>query len=341
MPANLTAMYLKAERAFRQAGTPADELRCLQDMLREIPKHKGTDKLQAELKQKISKAKVELEKSKSAKKGFRVKIPSQGAGRVMLIGGANAGKSSLLAKLTRATPEVAAYPYTTREPQIGMMLWEDVFVQLVDTPPITVDLMDPYMQGLIRGADLVLLVVDISTDEGIEQAQDVMDRLNQTRTRLGRTSYLDRQDVGLSFTQTYVVANKSDVCGNESDGNAREGIELDERLALLDEFCPLDFDRFVVSCNALCGLRELRTAIYRSLDLVRVYTKSPYEKELRYEDPFTIRRGETLLDVAVQVHEDLARDLKFARVWGSEVHDGTQVTGDYVPRDRDVVEIHV
>src|SRR6186713_3329958 len=162
MPANLTPQYHKAEQEFRRAQTPEDELRCLELMLREIPKHKGTDKLQAELKAKISKAKQEVEVAKkSAKKSYGgVKIPRQGAGRVVLLGGPNAGKSQFLKSVTRATPEVAPYPFTTREPQPGMMPWEDVMVQLIDTPPITADVLDPAVLGLVRGSDLALLMFD-------------------------------------------------------------------------------------------------------------------------------------------------------------------------------------
>ena len=158
MPANLTARYRKAENAYRRAASAEEELRCLEDMLRELPKHKGTDKLQADLKQKISKARTELTSlSNSPKKGYRVRLPRQGAGQVLIVGAPNVGKSQLVRSLTRATPEVAVYPFTTREPSCGMMTYEDVMIQLIDTPPITEDWLEPYMQGLIRAADLVLL----------------------------------------------------------------------------------------------------------------------------------------------------------------------------------------
>lgn len=330
MPANLTPQYLKAEEAYRQATTLDEELKCLQVMLQEIPKHKGTDHLQAQIKAKIAKAKRELHAEKrTGKKARGIRIPRQGAGAAILLGGPNAGKSQLVASLTRATPQVAEYPFTTHAPQPGMMPWEDVAVQLIDTPPITADYLEPYMYGMIRGADLALLVVDLGADSGIEQCQEVIDRLNGTKTRLARTSYLSEEDVGLSFTRTFLVPNKIDLP------------DAEERLELFHELCPLDFEEYLVSAKMGTGLEVLRDAIYRALDVVRVYSKLPSAKEADRDRPFTLRRGSTLVEMAGQVHKDYIEGLKFARVWGSAVHDGTVVKGDYVLHDRDVVELHM
>lgn len=331
MPANLTPQYKKAEEEYRRAQSPDEELRCLELMLREIPKHKGTDKLQAELKAKISKAKQESETAKkSGKKGpHGPHIQRQGAGRAIILGGPNAGKSQLLARLTRATPEIAPYPFTTREPQPGMMAWEDVQVQLIDTTPISADVFDTNLLGLIRGSDLALLMFDAGTDDGIDNFTPVLDQLNQTKTRLAKESYLSEEDVGLSFTQTFLVHNKIDAPGYE------------DRIALLKEFCPLDFREFRISAEHSTGLEDLRTAIYESLDVVRVYTKLPTKKEADFDRPFTLKRGGTLLEVAELVHRDLATNFKYARVWGTAVlAPGTQMKGDYIIHDKDIVEIH-
>jgi ribosome-interacting GTPase 1 len=299
-------------------------------MLQEIPKHKGTDKLQAELKRKISEVKKQIQAERSTgrrTRGFR--IPRQGAGTVVILGGPNAGKSALLRALTRATPEVAPYPFTTKVPLPGMMPWEDVFVQLIDTPPITADFIDPCMHGLIRSADLALLMVDLGSDEGIVQCQEVIEKLNKTKSRLSATSYLDEEDVGLSYTRAFLVPNKIDL------------EEAPARLELLHELLPLDFPEYVISAEKGIGLEPLREAIYKALDVVRVYAKPPSAKEPDLERPFTFRRGSTVADMAAEIHKELAKNLKFARVWGSAVHPGTVVKGDYVLQDRDIVELHM
>ncbi len=330
MPANLTPQYLKAEEAYRRATTLEEELECLQVMLRELPKHKGTDHLQAQIKAKIAKTKRELQAEKrSGKKSRGIRIPRQGAGTVPILGGPNAGKSLLLTALTRATPEVADYPFTTKLPTPGMMPWEDVMVQLVDCPPITADYFESYMHGLIRGADLALLLVDLGDDSGIEQCQEVLDRLTQTKTRLAAQSYLSEDDVGLSYTRAFLVPNKIDLP------------DAPERLELLHELLPLDFPEYVISAKTGTGLEELRNAIYDALDVVRVYTKHPASKEPDRDRPFTLRRGSTIRDLAEQIHNDYVERLKYARVWGSAVHPGTPVKGDYVLHDKDVVELHI
>ena len=332
MPANLTPQYHKAEAAYRQAQSPQEELDCLQVMLREIPKHKGTDKLQADLKAKIAKLKTEVQKAASQPATGRVatKIPRQGAGRVVMIGAPNVGKSQLLASLTRAQPEIAPYPFTTQSPLPGMMLFEDCPFQLIDLPPVTADFMDASTIGLVRGADLVFLVIDLGSDSVLEDTQAVLARFD-SKTRLAAESYLDEDDLGVSYTATFLVLNKCDCQGAE------------ERLEMLDEdvLSKCKMERFKVSATEGTGLDDLKRRVFETLEIVRVYTKHPKQKDPDMTKPFAIRKGQTLVEVAECVHRDMATTLKGARVWGKAVHDGTTVKPDYTPLDGDIVELHV
>lgn len=331
MATNLTPQYHRAEEEYRRAATLEDEIKWLEVMLREMPKHKASEKLQADIKQKLSRAKKELEAQRKSGAGGRasgVRIPRQGAGTAVLLGGPNAGKSQLLAALTRAAPVVAPYPFTTQAPLPGMMAFEDALVQLIDTPPVTADFFEPFMQGLIRAADVAVLVVDLERDEGLEEAEAVFERLEATKTRLGPRSELDADDIGVSFTQTLLALNKCDAPDAEA------------RASLFAELYPHELPALRVSAATGAGLDALRRAIYEALGVIRVYTRRPGAKPAEADRPFTVPRGGTVLDVARLVHKDLAEKLRFAKVWGAGVHDGAQVKGDHVLSDKDVVELH-
>lgn len=329
MPANLTPQYRRAEAAYREADSPQAELECLQWMLREIPKHKGTDKLQGDLKAKIAKLKLELQKSSSpaASKGLASRLLRQGAGRVLLLGAPNSGKSQLLAALTRAQPQIAPYPFTTQTPLPGMMAYEDCWFQLVDLPPIAADHVSLTTMELVRTSDLVLLVVDLSSDELVDETAAVLEKFANSKTRLGRATRLDENDIGVSLTHTLVLLNKIDCDG------ARE------RITLLDEFLPLPLDRLEVSALSGAGLDELRRQVFERHQLARVYTKHPSEKQPDLTHPFTIRHGQTLVEVAKLVHEDLASRLKGGRVWKPDMSSSLNVNADYQPLDGDIVEL--
>jgi ribosome-interacting GTPase 1 len=341
MPANLTPQYSEAEEQYKRAQTPEEKLACLKKMYSLLPKHKGTEKLQADLKTKMSDLKEEVEQAKKApKKGVSYKIPRQGAGQVMILGGPNAGKSRLLSRLTKATPEVAAYPFTTREPQPGMMAWEDVSVQLIDTPPITKDFMEGYLSSMVRGADAALLLVDLGDDDGPSLADDVLQRLAETKTLLegapaapvpadqagqSEDTTIDHRIVRV---KTMLVANKIDLPG------------ASERLEFVRELYGDRFPIHVISAEHGQGLEDLRTAIYRFLNVIRVYTKQP-GKPPDMDAPFTCPVGSTLLELAALVHRDFAEKLKHARIWGTGVYDGQTVKRDHVLHDKDIVELHM
>jgi ribosome-interacting GTPase 1 len=330
MAVNLTPQYLEAEAEYKRAQTAEERLECLKRMWTLVPKHKASEKLQAELKTKLSETREEVvrEKKSPKKTGVSYKIPRQGAGQVVLVGGPNAGKSRLLTRLTRATPEVAPYPFTTREPHAGMMDWEDVRVQLIDTPPITADYLEGYLSSMVRSADACLLVVDLGDDDGPLAAQAVVERLAQVKTILVGQAPADSDDPTLHHAKTLLVANKLDLP------------DAADRLELLRELFGQRFPILALDAESGNGLEVLRTEIYRLLNVIRVYTKKP-GKPADMASPYTCPIGSTLLQMAELVHRDFADKLKSARIWGRGVFDGQTVTRDHVLHDKDVVELHV
>jgi ribosome-interacting GTPase 1 len=330
MAVNLTPQYHEAEAEYKKAQTAEERLAALKKMWVEVPKHKASEKLQAELKKKISAAREEAEdrQPKGGKKaGPSYKVPKQGAGQVIIVGPPNAGKSRLLTRLTRATPEVAPYPFTTREPHVGMMDWEDVKVQLIDTPPITADFLEGYLSSMVRSADAALLLVDLADDDGPFTAQAALERLGQAKTVLAGHNPEAMEDLTIEYVRTLLVANKID-----ADGAA-------DRLEIVREMFGDRFPMHVIAAEHGTGLEELRMAIYRFLNVIRVYTKKP-GKPADMTSPFTVPEASTLLELATHVHRDFEEKLKSARVWGTGVFDGQSVPRDHVLHDRDVVELH-
>jgi ribosome-interacting GTPase 1 len=330
MAANLTPQYLEAEAEFKKAKTPEDQLACLEKMYTLLPKHKASEKLQAQLKTRMSRLRGDIEHARKSPKKTTVshKIPHQGAGQYVILGAPNSGRSRLLTRLTRATPEVAPYPFTTREPHAGMMDWEDVRVQLIDTPPITAEYLESYMQGMIVGADRAILMVDLGDDDGPFNAEAVLKRLAEIKTILRGALPEASDDPTIHYTPTLLVANKVDLPGAE------------DRLAIVRDLFAADFAIHPLSAEHGTGLEDLRNAIYRYLNVIRVYTKQP-GKPPDLASPFTCPAGSNLIDMAALVHRDFAHGLKSARIWGTGVYDGQTIKRDHVLHDKDIVELHL
>ena len=326
MPANLTPEYKRAEERYRQAKAPDERLEALEEMLRVVPKHKGTDGLQADLKARIAKLKKQPA-TKAGKSTFSHLVPREGAGQVALVGPPNAGKSALVAALTHAMPEVADYPFTTRDSVPGMMRFEDVSIQLVDLPPVSAQHLEPWVLDLVRLADLCWIVVDGRWP--LEGLDDTLGILAARRIGLRPAGApLAVRDLERVVRPALLVVTGLD--------RPEVADSLDTVDGLLEHRWPL----CAVSTVSREGLDHLPKRTFAALDLIRVYTKPPGKPVAPGSTPFALPRGSTIEDLAVRIHKDLAGKMKFARAWGADVFDGQTVHRDHVLSDRDVVEIH-
>jgi ribosome-interacting GTPase 1 len=325
MPANLTPDYHTAEARYRAAVTREEKAEALEEMLRVLPRHKGTDKLHADLRARLSK--LRREPRQTAAKVHSHRIPHEGAGQVVLVGCPNGGKSSLVAALTHATPEIAPYPLTTRMATPGMMPYQDIAFQLVDLPPLCREHVEPWVYDLVRAADLVWLVVPIAGPlVGLEVPLALLAaRGIEPYPAGGEPPTASRP--GWSLKPALLVVTGMDQANADAD------------LAALRELLEVPWPIVPVSAVTRRGLDELGARTFAAVGVMRIYTKHP-GKEADRARPFTLPVGSTVADLARTIHNDIAATLKFARVWGHGAFDGHPAGETHVLQDGDVVEIH-
>ena len=317
MPANLPPTYYKLKHQHEAAKTDEERLSLLEEMLRIIPKHKGSEKVVSDIRHRIAKIKkgpTAAGGKATAKRSYSEHIPKQGAGQVVLLGPPNGGKSQMLANWTNAKTEVSPTPYTTTMPTVGMLPYENIQFQIVDTPSITPDFVLPTVLTLTRNADLPLPVISLASDNLLDDLDVVV-------------ALLDEADRETPENGTLIVANQLDAS------------DAEERLDILKEFYGDVYRICPISAETDEGTDALFQEIYTELDILRVYPKAP-GKPIEHDEPIVLPTGATVLDAARNLHKDFA-EFKFARIWGPEWHDGQSVSRNDVVYDGDVVEFHL
>ena len=325
MPANLPPQYFEAEKNYRLAKNAQEKINALEEMLAIMPKHKGTDHLRGELRRRISKLTQALGKRSATQRAAMFRIEREGAAQVIVIGLPNAGKSQLVSSITNAAPTVAEYPFTTHTATPGMMEFENIQIQLIDTPPLMPHSIEPWLPPMLRGADALLVVVDLS-DAPLAQMETITAELEKMRISLG-TGKVQEEGI-LSQKKALIIGNKLDLENAGENYTALQN-KYGEQLPVT-----------AISAKDGNGLEELKSKVYQMLDIIRVYTKTPGQKP-DLNDPIILDKGSRLEDAAAQVHKDFAAKLKYARIWGSGKHDGMMVKRDHVLQDGDIVELHL
>jgi ribosome-interacting GTPase 1 len=327
MPTNLPPDYFEIEKRFRTAETVEERITLLKEMMSVVPKHKGTDHLRADLRKRLAKLNQETQSQKSKSKRDSIfRIPKAGAGQILLVGPSSVGKTSLWRALTGTGGADAAIPGMTWEPTAAMMPLGNIELQLVDTPPLSRDFSEPRLRDLIRRADMLLLVVDLEQDP-IEQLEETADLLQDYRILPRHLQAETFADSPVTVLPILVLVNK---CDRAAD------VEVYSLFcALLDDEWPC----LPVSAVSGRNLESLKEKVFSQLELIRVYTKMPGQAP-DLTTPFAFRKGSTVEDLAGKIHKDILQNMKYARVWGTIVHDGQMVQRDYQMQDGDVVEIH-
>jgi len=329
MPANLPPQYFETEKKLKTAKTPQEKIAILEELLSIVPKHKGTEKLQALLKTKIAKFKHQSTKKLAvSRQGPTFHIEKAGAGQIVLIGLPNSGKSSLVNSITNATLEVGDYPFTTHTPSPAMMAYENIQIQLIDTPPVTSDFIEIWHIEMIKVADGILFVLDLSRPSLVDDYLTLCQKLTEKRIET-TVSPFSTAETEFSFRKkALIVANKLD--HPEAKNNLESfRTQIPEKALLIP-----------VSAKQKHNLDSLRLEIFKLLEILRVYSKIPGKKAER-DEPFVFKKGSTLTDMAKAVHKDFASKLKFARLWNTQKYKGQKVNRDYELQDEDIIELHI
>lgn len=327
MPANLPPQYFEVEAKYHQAKTPEEKLEALEEMLAVIPKHKGTEKLQAEIKQKISKLKkTGAEREKRGKSFDPFLVEKSGAAQLLIIGPPNSGKSTLLQVLTNARPEIGDYPFTTFHPTPGMMPYEDIQIQLLDLPPIGERKIGGNFANALRRADGGIILLDVQSEKILEEIEMVLEALKGSKIEAGTIE--KEVPSNWFFLRSSLLINK---------------VEQESHREIVEIVQELYGERFMILGVSLHHLDDeernnIKKQIFQIAHIVRVYSKPP-GKPPDFQRPFILKKGKTVRDLAEYIHHDLLKNLKGARVWGSTRFEGQLVPPEYVLADRDVVEI--
>ena len=307
MPINADYEYSEALKKVDLAKTPQEKIRALEGLLSASPKHKGAEGLLQEIKTKISKLKEKVEKERTKKAGgFSLSIKKEGAAQVVLVGLPNSGKSWILKKFTNAKPEVADYEFTTQIPEIGVMEYEGVNIQMVELPALFRGYAEsekgPSFLSIARAADLIVIVLDGTRD-------------------CEKDLFLMQVEFEIAFIKLERLLRKIE--------GAKPCLVVINKL-MKSFTCPFP----------VCWVEDLKHSIWTKLGLIWVRTKMPGKKT--DWPPVALPKGSSVKDLAAYVHKDFIARFKFARIWGKGVkHDGSTVGLDHILGEGDTVELHL
>jgi small GTP-binding protein len=301
MPINAHPDYINAEKKYHESSSDEERLVALEEMIKHAPKHKGGETLRKNIKTRYKKLKQDLAKAKKSKKGGKKGIKKEDM-QAVLLGLTNSGKSSILKSITNAKPRIASYGFTTNEPEIGTLNYENCNIQIIDLPPIA---SENFEKGIVNNADTVLLVV-----EKIDEIKEVLSFCKKNKE-----------------SKKIIIFNKID----KYEENIKRKIS--------ETLKSKKYNFILTSTINDEGIQELKEKIFKSFPIIRVYTRQPGKKEDSY--PVVLSPNSKLKDVAEKVLHGFSKQVKYAKITGPSCKFPNQKIGlKHVVKDRDIVEFY-
>jgi len=299
MPINAGPEFISAEKKYLNAQTLEDRILYLEEMIQKAPKHKSSENLLKELRTRLKKFKSKLGKL-SKKKGGKKGVRKEGY-QCALIGLPNSGKSSLLSKLTNASPRITPHPYTTSHPGIGTLNHEGIKAQIVDLPSIGSENFD---QSVTNTADCIIIVLTSLQD---------LDKIFQSLER--------------AMGKKIIVLNKSDLFSEN------------EKRRLSAQIKSKKLNGVLVSTKSSLGITELKQKIIETMEIIRVYTKEPGKPKTK--NPIVLQKNSTVRDAAEEIRTGFSSQIKETRLTGPSSKFSNQRVGlSHKLKDLDIIEFH-
>jgi ribosome-interacting GTPase 1 len=302
MPINADYKFVQAEQEYYNAQTDEEKLKALEEMIRTMPKHKGAESLRMNIKTRYKKLKEQIIKNKKSKKSNKKGIKKQGL-QAVLVGLNNSGKSSILKAITNANPKITSYGFSTKEPEIGTMNHKGCYVQIIDLPPM---FSENFEIGIVNTADTLIIVT-----EKISDIPRILEKITNKKAK------------------QIIVLNKIDIYEENTKRKLKETLKSKKY-----NFC-------VTSCLTQEGLEELKEKIINSFNIIKIYTKTPGEKDKIDNVPIIMSPNVTLKDVAEKILHGYSKKVKYAKITGPSCKFPNQKIGlKHIVKDRDIVEFY-
>lgn len=303
MPVNVSPDYVKEEKGYVESMNDEDRIYFLERMMKTMPGHKGAEAMRANLRTRYKKLKEKIaavKKTKSSSGGKQNIIKKEDM-QCVLAGFPNTGKSSLFKLLTGKETLISDLPFSTAIPEVAMMQYEDVKMQVIDSPPFPNE-----DKSLINTADTLLILL-----ENLSQLEETKKLLPRA---VGKRIYL---------------VTKTDLLSEPEKRKLEANIKSKYKHDTIISFSTFE--------HSPQELNELKKRIFKTFPIIRIYLKEPKKEPGKI--PMILRENATVANAADKILKGMSKKIKKTNIWGPSSKFPGQLVGlEHKLKDKDVVE---